>query len=106
MFFRFGAALLIVVLVALTGTTLEKQNLELNRAISHQQYRMDELKDLIVRLQLEAERLGTPSRILGTLDRGELSLKRPTKPRRSEERQPQAMPGSWSGTQNRSVQRQ
>ena len=35
MFFRFGSALSLVVLIALTGTTLEKQNLELKRAISH-----------------------------------------------------------------------
>ena len=60
MFFRFGSALFLVVLIALTGTTLEKQSLQLKRAISHQQYRLDALLDSHVRLRLEAQRLGTP----------------------------------------------
>ena len=94
MFFRFGAALSLVVLVALLGTTLEKQNLQLRRAISHQQYRLDELLDSHVRLRLEAQRLGTPARLLGPLERGELPLQRPSKPQRTDERRTPLL--NWS----------
>jgi hypothetical protein len=87
MFFRFGAALCLVVLVALSGTALEKQNLQLRRALTQQQYRMDALLDSHVRLRLEAQRLGTPTRLLGPLERGELPLQRPTTTSRSDARQ-------------------
>jgi len=83
MFFRFGAALSLVVLVALAGTGLEKQNLQLKRALTHQQYRLDELRDSHVRLRLEAQRLGTPAKLLGPLERGELPLRRPDQAKRS-----------------------
>ena len=86
MFFRFGMALCLIVLVALWGTSLEKQNLELKRAISQQHYRPDALLDLQARLRLEAQRLGTPANLMETLDRGESSLQRPKKAVRSEER--------------------
>ena len=43
MFFRFAAALVVVVLISLAGTALEKRNLELRRTVSHQQYRLDVL---------------------------------------------------------------
>ena len=86
MFFRFGSALCLIVFVALWGTSLEKQNLELKRAISQQRYRQDALLDMQVRLRLEAQRLGTPARLLGPLERGELPLHRPEKPQRSDER--------------------
>lgn len=76
----------LVVLIALTGTTLEKQNLQLRRAISHQQYRLDELLDSHVKLRLEAQRLGTPARLLGPLERGEFPLKQSAKPKRTDER--------------------
>ena len=76
----------LIVLVALLGTTLEKQNLQLRRAISHQQYRLDEILDSQTRLTLEAQRLGTPARLLGPLERGELPLQRPAKPQRTDER--------------------
>ena len=94
MFFRFGAALSLVVLVALAGTMLEKQNLQLKRAISHQQYRLEELLDSHVRLRLEAQRLGTPERLLGPLERGEVKLQRPVKPQRSDERRTPLL--NWS----------
>jgi hypothetical protein len=86
MFFRFAAAIVLIVLIALIGTTLEKRNLDLKRAISQQQYRQEALLDTHVRLRLEAQRLGTPARLLGPLERGELRLQRPEKPARSDER--------------------
>ncbi len=94
MIFRFGAALCLVVLVALSGTALEKQNLQLKRALTHQQYRLDALLDSHVRLRLDAQRLGTPEKLLGPLERGELSLQRPAKPRRSDQRRAPLL--NWS----------
>ena len=94
MFFRFGSALSLIVLVALTGTALEKQNLQLKRALSHQQYRLDALLDSHVRLRLDAQRLGTPARLLGPLERGELPLERPTKPQRTDLRRAPLL--NWS----------
>lgn len=85
MFFRFGVALCLIVLIALWGTSLEKQNLELKRAISQQRYRRDALIDLKSRLRLEAQRLGTPARLMETMDRGDVMLQRPQKPVRSDE---------------------
>ena len=101
MFFRFGSVLSLIVLVALTGTAIEKQILQLKRAITHQQYRLDVLLDSHVRLRLEAQRLGTPASLLGPLERGELPLERPKKPHRTdqrrtnsnEQRQPSGIPG-------------
>ena len=101
MFFRFGSVLCLIVLVALTGTAIEKQILQLKRAITHQQYRLDALLDSHVRLRLEAQRLGTPASLLGPLERGELPLERPSKPQRSDLRhipvnelsQPSGTPG-------------
>jgi hypothetical protein len=86
MFFRFGAALCLIVLVALSGTALEKENLQLKRALTQQQYRLDVLLDSHVRMRLQAQTLGTPERLLGPLERGELPLERPTKPLRTDQR--------------------
>lgn len=94
MFFRFGASLSLVVVVALAGTSLETRNLQLKRAISHQQYRRDALLDLHVRLRLEAQRLGTPAKLLGPLESGELSLSRPAKLNGKDRRQSQDL--KWS----------
>ena len=86
MFFRFGAALCLIVAVALAGTGLEKQNLQLKRALTQQQYRLDALLDSHVRLRLKAQQFGTPERLLGPLERGEIPLERPSKPQRTDQR--------------------
>jgi hypothetical protein len=82
--------------VALCGTALEKQSLQLKRALTQQQYRLDALLDSHVRLRLEAQRLGTPERLLGPLERGELPLERPTKPQRTDQRKAPLL--NWSQT--------
>lgn len=94
MFFRFGAALSLIVLIALSGTALETQNLQLKRALSHQQYRLDAMLDSHVRLRLQSQRLGTPASLLGPLERGELPLHRPTKPQRTDQRRAPLL--NWS----------
>ena len=103
-FFRFGAALSLVVLIALCGTMLEKQNLQLKRAISHQHYRLDELLDSHGRLRLEAQRLCTPARLLEPLERGELPLRRPDKPQRTDERRTPLL--NWNSERNANSLRQ
>lgn len=86
MFFRFGAALLLVVLVALIGAMLETQNLALKRSLSQQQYRMEVLQETQVRLRLESQRLGTPARLFEALQQADAELHRPPKPQRADQR--------------------
>jgi hypothetical protein len=62
MFFRFAAALLLVVLVSMAGIRLEKQTLELRRAVSLQHYQCDLLVEMTVQLRLEAQQLAARQR--------------------------------------------
>ncbi len=64
MFFRFGAALLLVVLISLAGTALEKRNLELKRVVSRQSYRLEILQEQHAAKRVLAQQLGAPSRLL------------------------------------------
>jgi hypothetical protein len=90
MFFRFGVALLLVVLTSLAGTTLEKRNLELKRAVSRQYYRLERLQEQHAGKRALAQQLGAPNRLVGRLD--ELSLPdqsaKPAKPGQSSKRKP------------------
>ena len=43
MFYRFGGALVLLVLIALGGIAIEKRNLTLRRAVSHQKFRQEVL---------------------------------------------------------------
>lgn len=63
MFFRFGSALVLVVLISLAGTALEKRNLELRRMVSHQQYRLDVLLQQHAAHRVQAQQLGAPLRM-------------------------------------------
>lgn len=86
MFFRFGAALALVVIVALIGTALETQNLWLKRSLSQQQYRLEVLIEAQVALRLEAQRLGRPAKLFEALERSDATLHRPPKPQRNDQR--------------------
>jgi hypothetical protein len=66
MFFRFGAAVTVVVVVSLLGIALEKRTLSLKRAISLQAYRAEQLEERRVQLRLRCEQLGAPGRLLET----------------------------------------
>jgi hypothetical protein len=77
MFFRFGAAIVLVVLVSLAGIALEKENLELRRTISRQSYRLDVLHDVQARLRVRTQELGAPVRIIEPIERGILKPKSP-----------------------------
>ncbi|MGH7128218.1 MAG: hypothetical protein ACREJB_06415 [Planctomycetaceae bacterium] len=72
MFFRFGSAILLVVLVSLTGVMLEKRNLELRRFVTRQHYRMDVLRDRHAKMRLRTQELGAPVRIQESISDDEL----------------------------------
>lgn len=57
MFFRFAAGLMLVVLISMVGVRLEKQTLEMRRAVSVQYFQTDLLLELLVRLRLESQTL-------------------------------------------------
>jgi hypothetical protein len=68
MFFRFGSALFLVVLLSLAGTGLEKRNLELRRIVSRQQYRLEILLEKHAAHRVLAQQLGAPSRLVDKID--------------------------------------
>ena len=60
--FRFSAAIVLVVIIALLGIAQEKRRLTLSRAISLQQYRTDQLRERRAHLQLRVHELTSPAR--------------------------------------------
>jgi hypothetical protein len=65
-FFRFVSALLLVVMISMAGVMLEKQTLDLRRAVSRQYYQTDLLIELHVKLRLETQQLTAPSQLAAT----------------------------------------
>lgn len=80
MLFRFSVALALVVMISLAGTALEKRNLELKRAISRQQYRLEILDRQLVAQRVVAEQLGAPSRLIDQIDPELLAPAQPAPP--------------------------
>ena len=80
MFFRFGSALVLVVLVSLTGTALEKRNLELKRIVSRQHYRLEILLERHSANRVLAQQLGAPSRLIDELDAEPATAEKPARP--------------------------
>lgn len=72
MLFRFGSALVLVVLISSIGIALEKRTLELRRAVARQHFRMDALRERDARSRHEVQRLGSPARIIEALESAEL----------------------------------
>lgn len=68
MYFRFGAAIVLVVAISVIGVALEKQSLSYRRQISQQRYRMDALVEQYAQLRLKAQQLGAPSRTIKSLE--------------------------------------
>lgn len=62
-YFRFSAGLLLALLVSLVAIRLEKETLELRRAVSVQYYQTDLLLELLVRLRLESQKLTAPAQL-------------------------------------------
>jgi len=74
MFFRFGCAVFLVVLVSAAGVVLETENLALRRALSHQNYQMEILRDTYARLRLKTQQMGAPERLMQAIDAAQLTL--------------------------------
>jgi len=74
MFFRFGSALILVVVTSLLGIAVEKQNLTLRREISRQHYRMDVLQEEHARLRLRSQQLAAVERLFDTIEDEESGL--------------------------------
>lgn len=74
MYFRFGAALFLVVSISLLGIAIEKQNLTLRRELSRQHYRMDVLQDRHVRLRLQSQRLSAVEILFDTIEHKDSGL--------------------------------
>jgi hypothetical protein len=71
MFFRFGGAIVLTVLISLSGIALEKRILVLRRAVSHQAFRLDVLLEEHASLRLRTQQLGAPARLMKALERGD-----------------------------------
>lgn len=85
MYFRFGSALILVVLISLAGTSLEKRSLELRRAVSRQQYRLEVLLEQHAARRVQAQQLGAPLRVIETFDEAEFLPANPAPPARSKQ---------------------
>lgn len=68
MYFRFGAAIVLVVAISVVGVALEKQSLSYRRQIAQQRYRMDALVEQYAQLRLKAQRLGAPLKTIKALE--------------------------------------
>jgi hypothetical protein len=86
MYFRFGAALVLAVLVAVSGIAIEKRCLMLRRALSRERYRYEVVRDLYARQRLLTQQLGAPARLFEALesDRRELIARQPSDSRGSQ----------------------
>ncbi len=80
MFFRFLCCVAVVVLVSVAGVALEKKVLETRRDISRQHYRMEILRESYAKMRLRVQELGAPARLMESLDKGELPVRRREKP--------------------------
>ncbi len=72
MFFRFGATLILLVMIALGGIAIEKRNLELRRATAHQQFRQEVLLEKHAVNRLKAQQLGAPGQLIDDLHEAEM----------------------------------
>ena len=77
MYFRFGAAIVLVVIVSVIGVALEKQSLSYRRSISQQRFRMDVLVEQYAQMRLKAQRLGAPARTIKSLDENGGDVRKP-----------------------------
>ncbi len=82
MFFRFGAAIVLVVLISLVGTALEKRNLELKQVVNLQTYRLQILQEQYAAKRVLAQQLGAPARLFDQLDAEAASSEKPAQPAR------------------------
>ena len=80
MFFRFGSAVCLVVLVSLIGIAIEKRSLQLRRELCRQHYQMDVLRDRHARLRLKSQELARVERLFDHVEQKDSQLTLPEKP--------------------------
>ncbi len=103
MFFRFAAALVLIVLISLAGTALEKRNLELKRIVSRQQYRLEVLLEQHASNRVLAQQLGAPSRLVDKLDDDQPDFsEKPSQPEKSNRSQKRTGPHKAHASPRRS----
>lgn len=100
MYFRFAAGLMLVVIVSLAGVWLEKQTLEMRRAVSVQYYQTDVLFDLLVRLRLETQQLTAPAKMALTEKTKQSASEKRRKADRLRNRNPDHREDSADSTRN------
>ena len=72
--------MILVVLISLIGTALDKEIFALRRRVSQQQYRLETLTERHARLRAQAQRLGTPVRWLNDMEHQHMSPERIAQP--------------------------
>ena len=77
MYFRFGCALFLVVVISLAGAALEKRNLELRRAVTAQRYKQEMLRNAFARKRLRVQQLAAPSQTIKILSDETIGLHQP-----------------------------
>ncbi|MBM3969632.1 MAG: hypothetical protein FJ302_07185 [Planctomycetes bacterium] len=92
MYFRFGAAIVLVVVVSVIGVALETQSLSYRRAISRQRYRMDVLVEQYAQMRLQAQRLGAPARTIKSLEEKRGDMNKPARSAQAGPSSPLAIP--------------
>lgn len=92
MYFRFGAAIVLLVIVSVIGVALEKQNLTYRRAISQQRYRLDVLVEEYAQRRLQAQRLGAPARTIKSLEQQHGDFKKPARSAQAGPSSPMSIP--------------
>lgn len=75
-FFRFTAALLLAVLVSITGIALEKETLQLKRAVSRQYFQIDLLLEIHAQLRLSVQEKTAPAQLAAIRQRTHLTNER------------------------------
>ena len=86
MYFRFGSALVLVILLSVAGIAVEKRCLALRRAVMRQRYRREVLADDFARLRLRTQQLGAPIRLFDALESRRLNPAIADRPEDAEER--------------------
>ena len=72
MYFRFGSAVFLVVLIAMAGVAIEKRTLKLRREVSRQYYRTEVLLERHATLRLRTQQLASPVRVVETIEQNNL----------------------------------
>ncbi|MFO1022657.1 MAG: hypothetical protein U0903_18465 [Planctomycetales bacterium] len=68
MYVRFGAALVLVVLVSLWGVALEKHNLDLKRRLTQQSYQQNVLQEHLLAARLQVQQMSAPTRTVREIE--------------------------------------